>query len=159
METNAPFVILGIIGIAILIFLAYGLEISHLIFDVNLKKKIQSFWKQPKNFFLSLIYTKMKRIKGKIIRLKLQKFPVIIDYSLSENLNLIQNMYNLEKSAFTVGYFVFFENEKNHKKSFVEISKESFEELSEKDISSLSCISLLFEKWFWSTNYHHYELA
>ena len=70
MKTDALFIVLGVIGILVLIILAYGLEISHLIFDFKWKKKIKSFRKRSQKFFQSLVRTKMKRVKGKIIRLK-----------------------------------------------------------------------------------------
>ena len=154
MKTNALFIVLGLVGILILIVLAYGEQVIFLIFDFKWKR----FWKRSRRLLSSLFRTRMKRIKGKIIRLKSKKFPMIANSSLNENVSLIQNMYNQEFSSEIIGYFVFFEEEKSHQKCFIEISKDSFEELKRKDISSLKHISLLFEKWFWGKNFHHYEI-
>ncbi len=160
MKTNALFIAAGIVGMLVLLILAYGLEISHLIFDFKWKKRIKSFWKKSQRFFQSLVRTRMKKIKGKIIRLKAKKFPIIMDYNLDNNTTLIQNLiYAKENPAEVIGYFVFFEESKKHQKSFIEISRESYEELKKRDISSLKHTSLLFEMWFWGKNYHHYEIA
>ena len=158
METNALFVILGVIGILVLIFLSYGIKISYLIFDFKWKK-IRIFWRRFQRFFETLIHMKTEKVRGKIIRLKTKKFLMInSSFGESESVNSLSLINNQQSVTFT-GYFVFFEEEENHKKYFVEISKESFDELKKKDISSLKNISLLFEKWFWSENFHHYEIT
>lgn len=120
---------------------------------------IYSFGDRIYYFFYNIFIPKIKILKGKIIRLKSRKFFVAVNQTMDNNINLIQNMSNFEQPITIIGYFAFFEEEINHQKYFIEISKKSFEELQRKEISSLKNISLSFKKWFWGNTFDHFEIA
>lgn len=111
----------------------------------------------------TLFSPKMKIIKGKIIRIRKKEISIWVPDQPGVSADL--NSYNLGSS--TSGrfidisdYSIFWEEEKNHQKYFIPIPKEVFDDLQEKNISSLKHISLFFKKYFlWGETFNHLEIA